>query len=128
MAKMVPVKPEDVPNMREGRRGRITYPLIKEFMETGAPVAMLDREGMQQSTQGLYGLFTAYIRSHKLPIKIITRKGELYFIRLDLDDAGNPVPWSPDSTARTPETENAPFLDDEEVDRRFVEEKDRSDK
>jgi hypothetical protein len=54
---------------------------------------MLDRTGMQNSLQALTSSLGAYIRSHGLPIKMVTRSGQIYLIRTDLDDAGNPVPF-----------------------------------
>lgn len=83
--KLVPVDPKDFPEFREGRRGRVSYPLLKSFLETAMPLAMLDRTGMQQSLQSLTSSIGAYIRSHNLPIKLLTRSGQIYLARTDVD-------------------------------------------
>lgn len=89
MVKFVPVSPEEVPNIREGRRGRVSYPILKSFLETGVVLARLDRTGMQQSAQSLNMCLNQYIRNHDLPIEMFTRSGEIYLGRTDLDDDGN---------------------------------------
>jgi hypothetical protein len=88
---LVPVAPDEVPNFKEGRRGRVSYPLLKMFLESGLPVAKLDRTGMQNSMQSLTSCLTGYVRNHGLPVKIFTRSGDLYLARTDIDDSGNPV-------------------------------------
>lgn len=87
------VDPNMIDNTRQGRRGRVSYPLLKMFLETGLPVAKLDRTGMQQNLQGLTSCLGSYIRNHELPIKMFQRTGELYLARTDivLDDDGNVV-------------------------------------
>jgi hypothetical protein len=90
MVKFEEVDPNEIPNFREGHRGRVSYPILKSFLETGITVAKLDRTGMQQSLQSLNSSLGAYVRSHKLPIKLFTRGGEIYLMRLDTDDEGNP--------------------------------------
>lgn len=90
--KFVPVDPNQFPNLREGRRGRVSYPLLKSFLETGMPLAQLDRTGMQQSLQSLNSSLGAYIRGHNLPIKIANRGGEIYLIRTDVDEQGEVLP------------------------------------
>ena len=55
-------------------------------------LAQLDRTGIQQSLQSLNSSLGAYIRSHGLPIKLFTRRGEVYLARTDLDEAtGKPL-------------------------------------
>lgn len=83
--KFVDVKPEDFPMFREGRRGRVSYPILKSFLETGKTLVMLDRTGMQQSLQTLTSCLGGYIRNHGLPIKMMTRLGEIYLMRTDVD-------------------------------------------
>lgn len=91
MVKFIEVDPDEIPNFKEGHRGRVSYPLLKSFLETGLTVAMLDRTGMQQSLQSLNSSLNAYIRNHSLPIKLFTRRGEIYLMRLDLDGEGKPL-------------------------------------
>lgn len=83
--KLVPIDPALFPEFREGRRGRVSYPLLKTFLETSTPLVMLDRTGMQQSLQSLTSSLGAYIRSHNLPIKLLTRSGQIYLARTDVD-------------------------------------------
>lgn len=93
--KIVPVDPKDFPDVREAHRGRVSYPIIKSFMEANTPLAKLDRTGMQQSLQGLSSALGTYIRSHNLPIKLFTRAGEIYLMRRDLNSDGTPNPgWN----------------------------------
>ena len=87
--KLVPVNPDEIDNYRQARRGRVSYPLLKMFLESGLPVAKLDRTGMQNSLQSLNSCLGSYIRSHKLPIRIFQRQGELHLARTDVDDEGN---------------------------------------
>jgi hypothetical protein len=91
MVKFVDVDPDEV-NVREAHRGRVSYPILKAFLETGAAIKQLDRTGMQQGLMALSSSLGAYIRSHELPIRIMQRKGEIILVRTDLDEHGNPDP------------------------------------
>ncbi|MHA2264887.1 MAG: hypothetical protein ACXAEN_21040 [Candidatus Thorarchaeota archaeon] len=91
MVKFNEVDPNDIPNIREGRRGRVSYPILKGFLETGFFLAELDRTGIQQSLQSLNSSLGAYIRSHNMPIKIFQRKGNIFLMRLDMDEEGNAI-------------------------------------
>ena len=72
-------------------RGRVSYPLLKQFMELGHPVAKLNREGLQQTTLSLSSCLSAYARNHEIPVKVSVRGGELYLIRTDIDNDGKPI-------------------------------------
>lgn len=91
MVKFIPVAPEEVPNLREGRRGRVSYPILKAFLESNMPLAKLDRTGMSQSLQALSMTLNQYVRTHDLPIQMFTRSGEIYLARTDVDEDGNIV-------------------------------------
>lgn len=91
MVKFIDVDPDEIPNHREGRRGRVSYPILKSFLETDKYIARLDRTGMQQSFQSLYSSLNAYIRSHDMPVRIFSRSGELYLMRTDINAAGEEV-------------------------------------
>ena len=84
--KFIDVSPEDFPMFREGRRGRVSYPILKSFLETGKTLVMLDRTGMQQSLQTLTSCLGGYIRNHGLPIKMMTRANQIYLMRTDIDE------------------------------------------
>lgn len=133
MVKFREVDPTEIPNMRESHRGRVSYPILKGFLETGFLTAELDRTGMQQSYQSLYSSLSSYIRNHDMPIKLFSRKGELYLMRLDIDEEGNEIPnWrevrdldiKPDSE----EAAQAKSITSDEVASRFKEEKDKTTK
>lgn len=131
--KFVEVAPEDIPSLREGHRGRVSYPILKSFLETGMTMAMLDRTGIQQSFQGLYSSLTAYIRSHNLPIKLFSRKGQIYLLRLDTDAQGKVEKLDIDKTHFEPlddefedeDPELIPAVTPAEVGSRFSKEKGR---
>ena len=117
--KFVEVDPHEVPNFRENHRGRVSYPILKTFLESNMVLAKMDRTGVQQSFQSLYSALTAYIRSHNLPVKIFSRGGEIYLARLDLDADGNKIEdWDKPKV-----TEQAQPITSIEVERRFEEEK-----
>src|SRR3972149_4255919 len=90
MVKFIEVDPSEIPNFRESHRGRVSYPILKSFLETGKQLVMLDRTGMQQSLQSLTSSLGAYIRSHNLPIKMFMRAGQIYLARTETDDSGVP--------------------------------------
>jgi hypothetical protein len=143
MVKFVPVDPDDVPNFRESRRGRVSYPILKSFLETGMVMAKLDRTGIQQSLQSLNSSLGAYIRNHNLPIKMFTRRGEIYLARTDINEETGEVDSSNNNIDRIPRVRDQvgiapaelkefegeiPEVDDEEVEARFGVEKNLSTK
>ncbi len=127
MVKFNPVSPEDIENLRAPHRGRISYPILKGFLETDLFLATLDRTGMQQSTQSLYSSLGAYIRSHNMPIRLFQRQGNMYLMRLDIDENGDEIiDWE---RARDVDTEyKATPINAEEVAKRYEEEKDQTTK
>ena len=91
MVKFVDVDPNELLDIVERRRGRVSYPILKSFLETRKYCVMLDRTGMQQSLMSLNSCLNSYIKGHDLPIKILNRKGQIYLIRLDIDEEGNEI-------------------------------------
>jgi hypothetical protein len=91
MVKFIEVDPDSVDglNVREAHRGRVSYPILKAFLETGMKVGQIDRTGIQQSLVSLSSSLGAYIRNHELPLKLFQRGGEIFLARLDIDNAGN---------------------------------------
>lgn len=111
------VKPEEFPNFREGHRGRVSYPIVKGFMESGYRVAKLDRSGMNRSAGGLKGLLSYYCGKHHYPIKFLTRQGELYFVRLDINEDGTPNPdWEKEQLPPDDTDEGIPSMSPAEID------------
>lgn len=91
--KFEPVSPDEMPRHRQGRRGRVSYPILKTYLETGLPVAKMDRTGIQQSLMSLTSCLNSYVKNHNLPVKIFQRNGDLYLARtdIDVDDDGNVI-------------------------------------
>lgn len=136
MVKFVEVDPSEISNFVGGRRGRVSYPILKSFMETGMTLVKLDRTGIQQNLQSLTSSLNAYVKSHNLPVKIFQRQGELYLMRLDTDDAGKAMAVNLDTVPRYVEPvgqasqdllddESIPPVDADEVVARSAREKDK---
>lgn len=138
MVQFIPVSPEEIDsiNLREGHRGRVSYPILKSFMELGEPMCQLDRTGMQQSLQSLSSSLGAYIRSHNLPIKLFMRRGQIFLARTDIDPTtGKPMALGKEvglgprvreqvgvAPARLLEDDSIPEIDGAEIDTRGQEE------
>ena len=121
MVEFKQVSADDIDNMRRGRRGRVSYPIIKGFLETNFFLAELDRTGLPQSMQSLTSSLNAYIKSHDVPLKIFQRQGTLYMMRLDIDENGEKIAnWG---SSEDIEINEITSLDAREVARRFEEEK-----
>jgi hypothetical protein len=119
---LIPVDPNEVPNMREGRRGRVSYPIIKMFLESGHAVVKIDRAGMQQTTETLYACLGAYIRSHEVPISIFRRGGEIFLARTDVEEGVKKETVGTDGIKIVPGQEATPITS-EVVAERYEEEK-----
>jgi hypothetical protein len=137
VVKFIPVNPDDIPNFRESHRGRVSYPILKSFLETGEPLSQLDRTGMQQGVQSLNSCLNAYIKSHNLPIRLFNRGGQIYLARTDVGDDGlvdvkhndiNKIPRVQETVGKAPDDidpTDVPLVTANEVQRRFAEEKDQ---
>lgn len=130
MVKFIPVAPKDIPTTREGRRGRVSYPLLKSFLEANIRCAKLDLTGLGKNPAYLRSVLYSYIRNHKLPIRIFASSGDMYMLRLDMDDEGNVDPkWSYEeheaSDGHSGTLRNMPSvpITPDEVDRRFQKER-----
>jgi len=131
MVKFIDVDPTELDDTRTGRRGRVSYPILKSFLETGKFLVMLDRTGMQQSVMGLSSALNSYIRNHQMPIKLFTRSGQIYLMRLDVDKEGNPIPnWLEEMLGAPVDNDDMEVLEitPEVVGERFQEEKDKATK
>ncbi len=133
MVNFVDLDPADIDTSRTGRRGRVSYPILKAFLERNTKVSKLDLTGFDKNPTYLRSVLQTYIRSHDMPIKIFTANGDIHLMRLDLDNDNNPIEWSPEMTA----TEGAPGedrdakpvpLDAGEVQRRAKKEKGKTTK
>jgi len=139
MVKFIDVDPAEINNYVGGRRGRVSYPILKSFMEPGKTLVKLDRTGVQQNLQALTSSLNAYVKSHNLPVKIFQRGGELYLLRTDTNDQGVAKEVNIDELPRYVEPvgiaspdlladEDIPGVDDAEVDARFGQEKEQTTK
>ena len=128
MVKFEQIDPEEIDNLSPRRRGRVSYPIIKGFLETDFFLAKIDRTGLQQSLQSLTSSVGAYIRNHQIPIKLFQRGGEIYLMRLDMDENGDPIEdWFEKQDEDAVGTPAVPITTGE-VEKRFLEEKDQTTK
>lgn len=123
MVKFIDVNPNDLDDSSFTHRGRVSYPILKAFLETGKYVVQLDRTGMQQSFQGLYSSLGSYIRNHHLPVKLFSRGGQLLLMRLDIDRDGKPIPDWEEKQLMTLIQDDTEEITDEVIDKRFEVEK-----
>lgn len=133
MVKFVDIDPSEIDTSRAGRRGRVSYPIIKAFMERNTKVSKLDLTGLEKNPQYLRSVLTTYINSHNMPIKIFAAGGDLHLMRLDLNNDGTPNPdWQKGNEKTTEgaaghERDMTPApLNAAEVEKRFAEEKGQS--
>jgi hypothetical protein len=97
MVKFIDIDPKDIDTTRMGRRGRVSYPIIKAFLERNSKVSKLDLTGFDKNPTYLRSVLGAYVKSHKLPVRIFAAGGELHMMRLDLDNDNKPIPWDPEA-------------------------------
>ena len=93
MVKLVEVSEEEAMSISSrGHRGRISYPILKSFMESNLRFSRLDREGLSQSALALTATLGAYAKTKGLPVRVSHRNGEVYLMRSDMDKEGNILP------------------------------------
>jgi len=91
MVKFIKKTPDEIDNTRSGPRGRVSYPILKGFMESGHYIAELDLTEEKRKPQNMYALLTSYVNNHELPIKPFMRGGKLHLMRLDIDENGDKI-------------------------------------
>lgn len=131
MVSFTQVDPADLDTSRLGRRGRVSYPLLKSFMEANMKLAKLDMKGFEgKNPNYLRSVLTSYINSHDLPIKLFSAQGDLHLMRLDLNNDGTPNPnWQEENMKATEgaaghQRDLTPVaINAEEVERRSAEER-----
>jgi len=115
------VDPDEVTEMKTGRRGRVSYPIMKSFLESGMVCAQLDRTGIDKTFMSLYTSLNMYVKNHELPVKVFSRDSEIYLMRLDLNADKTPNPnWKVELSAERDAIE----LTGEVVAKKYSEEKD----
>lgn len=97
MVKFIDIDPKDIDTTRLGRRGRVSYPIIKAFMERQSKVSKLDLSDLDKNPAYVRSVLSAYVKSHDMPIQIFSAGGDLHMMRLDLDNDNKPIPWTPGS-------------------------------
>lgn len=126
MVSFTKVDPSEIPRTRGGRRGRVAYPIIKGFMESNHLCVKLDTTGMPQKQMSLRAGLTSFIQNHDLPIRVFSADGELYLMRIDMDENGNIDPnWrdTDDNRLKKSRTHSRPEpITPDEVERRFADE------
>lgn len=85
------IDPSEIDNSREGTRGRVSYPYLKAFLETGYYASEVDLSDSQRKAASLFVLLKSYADNHDLPVKVMMRRNRLYLIRLDVDEKGNKI-------------------------------------
>ena len=95
MVKFIDIDPKDIDTARLGRRGRVSYPIIKAFMERNVKLSRLDVSDLGKNPTYLRSVLDAYTKSHKMPIRIFSAGGDIHMMRLDLDNDNTPIPWEP---------------------------------
>ncbi len=95
MVKFVDIDPKDIDTARLGRRGRVSYPIVKAFMERNVKLSKLDITGLDRNATYLRSVIGAYVKSHELPIRVFSAAGDIHMMRLDLDNDNKPIPWVP---------------------------------
>lgn len=119
MVKFVEVNPAEIDTSRSGRRGTVSYPIIKGFMELNKKVVKLDLSDTSRPQQYLRAVLQSYIKSHNLPIKLFAAGGDLHLMRLDLNNDGTPNEnYKPDSY-NDADDQNVDLLTPEEVAKRI---------
>lgn len=124
--KFIEVNPSEIDNIRRGRRGRVSYPILKGFLETNKFLVKLDLTGIQQSKQSLTSSLNTYIRNHQMPIKLFQRAGDIFLMRLDVDEEGNKIDnWQIKEANERLEASGMPTIEinDETVTKQFEKEK-----
>ena len=135
MVALVPVDPSKLQTTREGRRGRVSYPLIKMFLESNQKLSKIDMQGLDKNPAYLRSVLYSYINNHDLPVKVFSMGGDLHLMRLDIENDGTPIPDWRVRNERTTEgaaghlRDLAPTpINAQEVEARFQEEKHKSTK
>lgn len=94
MVKFVDVNPADI---ELPTSGSMSKDILDGFMDRNNKVCKVDLEELGRDMARVRPVLTSYAKNHKLPVKLFSRNGELYLMRLDLDEKNKPIPWEPES-------------------------------
>lgn len=127
MVKFIEVDPNEVENTATTHRGRLSYPIIKGFLETGMFLARIDMTGMKQTKTSLQASLTSYIRKHKIPVKFFQRGGQSYLMRLDIDAEGNQISdWAEEMIQEHIDAKEEAEITPEMITKKYMAEKDET--
>ena len=83
---------------KKGRRGRVSTPILIEFLRLGTKAAELDVEKVApgKKPMSLYATLKNYLRLHpEIPVDVFLKGGHLVLVRTDIDE-GEKDPWDQD--------------------------------
>jgi len=82
VARIEPVTDEEREMLKSsgGRRGRIAWAIIKQFEESGLDMARIESD---RPVTSLIPNLRSYIKTHKLNLKVSTRRGEAFIIKVE---------------------------------------------
>ena len=110
IALMEDVEPGEIPARAGGQRVRVSAPILDAFLESGKPVRRIRaselpvepdegesaEEVQEKRAKSLLSSLTNYAVTHQYAVKVFSRSGsDVYLQRLDMDDEGNTIPWTP---------------------------------
>jgi len=90
--KFVDLDPAEIRHIQRSRRGRLSYPILKAFLETKKFIVQFDPADTGKTVNSLGSSLSSYAKTHELPVRAFQRDGKLYLMRLDEDDEGNVIP------------------------------------
>ncbi len=97
MVKFKDVTKEELESLSgRGRRGGISWPICKSFLDSGKYLVEVDLEDLGKPVDKVAPTLMSYIKSHRLPIRVLRRSGRMFLQRLDVDEDGNVIPWPPE--------------------------------
>ena len=105
MTRFAPVSKDELETVSVKARARISKDLLQEFLDSGHSIGKLNREGITSSMASLQSSLRSYIASHQVPVRLIIRRSEVYFVRTDREGE--------DTTAPT-ETKRLELTDEED--------------
>lgn len=95
-----PVSADEVPTGSGGRRARKSGPILDSFIESGAYTVRINKDALEgddkdKAAKSTLSSLGSYARNNELPVDVFSRGGDIYLRRMDVDEAGNAVEWTP---------------------------------
>lgn len=91
MVEIKPVSSDEREMLRtsRGRKGRIAWTIIKEFEDSGLDVARIE---VERPTSSTVPLLRSYIKQNRLNLKVSTRQGVIYLMKIEPVEAKELTP------------------------------------